>query len=165
MTSQDLRTSWTPLLANLAEKMRLFPDDHPRLDEPLWAGAFPGPTGPLEETALTPRELLVHCAVAAHHVPLVFIDGTDFAPVKSAADEMAGLAPGALAAGVESRAPLLLARFDGLDEATIAGLRETPLGTRSLAELLVFAAYHVVHHKSQLMVYLRTIGIRPGRFL
>ena len=165
MTAAELSHLWQVSLASLAEKLALVPDDQIGLDEPLWSGTFDGPQGPLTEQALTPRQLMTHLVVISYEVPKVFIEGGGFEIVKAATGALAGAAPSALLTALQERAPKTLAMIEALDEAALAETKATPLITGTLAEIILLTLLHVAHHKGQLMIELRRMGLRPGRFI
>jgi len=165
VTVAELNRLWKVSLEGLAAKLELVPDDHPLLDQPVWSGQFQGPQGLLDEAALTPRQLMVHLAVISYEVPRAFAEGTGFEPVKAASAELAGAAPSALATALRERIPKTLGMMEALGDARLAETVETPLMTAPLGEILMLTLFHVVHHKGQLMMELRRMGIRPGRFI
>ncbi len=165
MTVAELSRLWQVSLESLATKLELAPDEHPALDVPVWSGRFEGPQGWLEEQALTPRQLMVHLVVISYEVPRAFAEGSGFEPVKTASAALAGAAPAALAAALRERIPKTLAMFAALGDERLAETVQTPLMNAPLGEILMLTLFHVAHHKGQLMIELRRLGVRPGRFI
>jgi uncharacterized damage-inducible protein DinB len=165
MTTDDLKALWRPILDSLLVHARLISDDLEGLDQPLWQGVFQAPDGPREEAAMPLRQLLVHLNVATWEVPMVMVSGEGFGPVKDAAAQLADARPSALTADLEQRAERLLEMLNDLDDAVLAHTRMLPFGELTIADALTRAALHVMHHKAQLMVVMRQLGVRPARFL
>ncbi|MBI2301312.1 MAG: DinB family protein [Armatimonadetes bacterium] len=165
MTADDLVALWKPVLANLLAKCDLVGDDFPGLDEPGWQGTFQGPEGAVEEAMQTPRQLLAHLIVASYEVPKAFIGQEGFEGVREVSLSLREATPSALKSALAARVERTAELLGGLSEAQLGEERETPFGRVNLAQMLSLGAFHVMHHKAQLMLYLRLRGIRPGRFL
>ncbi len=165
MTRDELAAWWQTMTANFIEKLSLIPDDTPQLDEPLWQGKFTSERGEVEEAMMPVRQLIAHCVVGSCDVPLALAGGGGFEPVKEAFAAIKDEPISRLKALAEERAATLQAYIAGLSEADLARPQTTPLGTRTVAEILQFTSLHFFHHKAQLMQAMRFLGIRPGRFI
>lgn len=165
MTRVELQQLWLPLFDNLVEKARLVPADHPALDQPFWSGEFQKADETVTEQSLTPRELLAHLAVAACEVPHALLGGGDFTPVREAFERLKTVSPEAIADEIAAGRERISTLLDGLDQESLDKLVTTPFGDRPVSGVLLFSALHVEHHKGQLMLALRLLGVRPGRFI
>jgi uncharacterized damage-inducible protein DinB len=165
MTNADLQGMWTPVLDSLGAYLERIPDDVDGLDQPLWTGCFEAPDGAKDETCMTPRQLMVHCLVASWEVPYALATGEGFGAVKAASAELADAAPSALRAALAQRQQKMADFLAGLDQAALDAPRQSPLGEMSGAQALGRALLHLMHHKGQLSVFMRFLGVRPGRFL
>ncbi|MCC7494501.1 MAG: DinB family protein [Fimbriimonadaceae bacterium] len=164
MTRDEVRHLWGLTASAIVAKAKLLDEATPKLDEPFWSGTFDGPQGPLEEQAMTLRETLVHLCIALWEVPRALVEGTGFEPVKEASAALQGSSIANLQAALAEREAKLLAWLETLSTERLAEVVETPLGAKSVGEVLLFTALHATHHKGQLMQLLRLSGVRPGRF-
>lgn len=164
MNNQDLLTLWMPAVTGLPDKLRLIPDDAPLLDTPSWSGTFDKGGEAVAEQAQTPRELLVHLVVASYEVPLAFIQG-DFSAVGAAAQPLQGQPPSVLADALEQRIAKLQELLASLSDKELAAPRQTPFHQGDLGGMLALGVLHLQHHKGQLALEMRRMGLRPGRFL
>lgn len=165
MTRVELQQLWLPLFDNLVEKARLVPDEHPLLDQPFWSGEFAKVGETVTEQSLTPRELLALLAVAACQVPHALLGGGDFTPVREAFERLRTQTPAAIADEIAAGKERISVVLEGLDQEALDKLVTTPFGDRPVSGVLLFSALHVEHHKGQLMLVLRLLGVRPGRFI
>ncbi|NUQ01501.1 MAG: DinB family protein [Armatimonadetes bacterium] len=165
MTRADVMGIWQPLAASLLEKVKMIPDDAPGLDTPAWEGTFHDGEREKQEAMLTPRQLIAHCTVATYDVPRALVMGEGFEQIRTAGAELAKLNPSGLAQALEQRIAKLMEFLQNLPDERFEEDVATPLGTFSVGQVLARAALHVTHHKGQLHVVMRLMGLRPGRFI